>query len=339
MWSRLFFKIFMYYLAVLGLCTWSCLFGFFFNIYLLFGCVGLSCDTQDLRYFRQDLSLHGRFRCPEECGILVPWPGIKLTSPASQKADSYLLDHQGTPCGVVSLASLGLFFSFPGTVGLTHAKTSMFPSSVQFSRSVVSDSLPPHESQHTRPSCPSPSPGVHSDSCPSSQWCHPAISSSVISFSSCPQSLLANRVTLGSPVSQWAQCPLYQGSELRTFHTPASSTVSTLGSDLMPTSPARREKMNNGQSSSVIIIWKVSVRNKWDKTSRWDTGMSPEGSITFISGGIVKTPPPLAHPASQTPLLRRLLPLRHLSHDLSSSPTHWVPLKRYIPPKRDIRKS
>jgi len=50
-------------------------------------------------------------------------------------------------------------------------------SSVQFSRSVVSDSLWPHESQHTRPPCPSPSPGVHSDSCPSSQWCHPAISS------------------------------------------------------------------------------------------------------------------------------------------------------------------
>ena len=64
-------------------------------------------------------------------------------------------------------------------------------SSVQFSCSVVSDSLRPHESQHARPSCPSPTPGVHSDSCPSSQWCHPAISSSVIPFSSCPQSLPA----------------------------------------------------------------------------------------------------------------------------------------------------
>ena len=58
-------------------------------------------------------------------------------------------------------------------------------SSVQFSRSVMSDSLRPHESQHTRPPCPSPSPGVHSDSCPSSSWCHPAISS-------CPQSLPAS---------------------------------------------------------------------------------------------------------------------------------------------------
>ena len=61
----------------------------------------------------------------------------------------------------------------------------------QFSRSVVSDSLRPHESQHARPPCPSPTPGVHSDSRPTSQWCNPAISSSVIPFSSCPKSLPA----------------------------------------------------------------------------------------------------------------------------------------------------
>ena len=65
-------------------------------------------------------------------------------------------------------------------------------SSVQFSRSVMSDCLWPHESQHARPPCPSPTPGVHRDSCPSNQWCHPAISSSVIPFSSCPQSLPAS---------------------------------------------------------------------------------------------------------------------------------------------------
>ena len=64
--------------------------------------------------------------------------------------------------------------------------------SVQFSCSVVSDSLRPHESQHARPPCPSPTPGVHSDSSPSSQWCHPAISSSVVPFFSCPQSLPAS---------------------------------------------------------------------------------------------------------------------------------------------------
>ena len=57
---------------------------------------------------------------------------------------------------------------------------------IQFSCSVVSDSLWPHEMQHARPPCPSPTPRVHSDSHPSSQWCHPAISSSVVPFSSCP---------------------------------------------------------------------------------------------------------------------------------------------------------
>jgi len=65
------------------------------------------------------------------------------------------------------------------------------PSS-QFSRSVVSNSLRPHESQHARPPCPSPTPGVHSDSRLPSQWWHPAISSSVVPFSSCPQSLPAS---------------------------------------------------------------------------------------------------------------------------------------------------
>ena len=71
--------------------------------------------------------------------------------------------------------------------------------SVQFSRSVVSNSLRPHESQHTKPPCPSPTPRVYSNSCPSSRWCHQASSSSVVPFSSCPQSLTAS----GSfPVSQ-----------------------------------------------------------------------------------------------------------------------------------------
>ena len=65
-------------------------------------------------------------------------------------------------------------------------------SSVQFSRSVVSNSLRPHESQHARPPYPSPTPRVHSDSRPLSQGCHPAISSSVVPFSSCPQSLPAS---------------------------------------------------------------------------------------------------------------------------------------------------
>ena len=74
--------------------------------------------------------------------------------------------------------------------------------SVQFSCSVMSDSLWPHESQHTRPPCPSLTPGVHSNSCPSSQWCHPAISSSVIPFS-CPQSLPASESFPMSQLFAW----------------------------------------------------------------------------------------------------------------------------------------
>ena len=64
--------------------------------------------------------------------------------------------------------------------------------SVQFSHLVVSDSLRPHELQHTRPSCPSPTSGVYSNSCPLSWWWHPTISSSVVPFSSCPQSFAAS---------------------------------------------------------------------------------------------------------------------------------------------------
>ena len=67
----------------------------------------------------------------------------------------------------------------------------------------MSDSLWPHESQHTRPPCPSPTPGVHSDSCPSSQWCHPVISSSIIPYSSCPQSLPASESFSMSQLFAW----------------------------------------------------------------------------------------------------------------------------------------
>ena len=76
-------------------------------------------------------------------------------------------------------------------------------SSVQFSRSVVSDSLWPHELQHARPPCPSPSPRVYSNSRPRNQWCHPAISSSVVPFSSCPCSLPASESFKMSQLLAW----------------------------------------------------------------------------------------------------------------------------------------
>ena len=76
-------------------------------------------------------------------------------------------------------------------------------SSVQFSHSVMSNSLRPHESQHARPPCPSPTPRVYSKPCPSSWWCHSTISSSVIPFSSCPQSLPASGLFPMSQLFAW----------------------------------------------------------------------------------------------------------------------------------------
>ena len=103
---------------------------------------------------------------------------------------------------LVSMGFCGCFYMvFWGTVPL--GRRGQF-SSVQFSRSVMSNSLWSHESQHARPPCPSPSPGVHSDSRPSSLWCHPAISSSVIPFSSCLQSLPTSESFPVSQVFAWS---------------------------------------------------------------------------------------------------------------------------------------
>ena len=77
------------------------------------------------------------------------------------------------------------------TMWLAAMLSSHWFSSVQFSRSVMSNSLQPHKPQHARPPCPSPTARVHPNSCPSSRWCHPTISLSVIPFSSCPRSFPA----------------------------------------------------------------------------------------------------------------------------------------------------
>ena len=81
--------------------------------------------------------------------------------------------------------------SFPSGISFIYLLLLQF-SSVQFSHSVMSDSLRPHELQHARPPCPSPTPGVHPNPCALSWWCHPTISSSVVPFSSCPQSFPAS---------------------------------------------------------------------------------------------------------------------------------------------------
>ena len=82
-----------------------------------------------------------------------------------------------------------IFLKFSILVSVAQRRKTCLQGTVQFSCSVVSNSLHPHELHHARPSCPSPTPGVYPNSCPSGWWCHPAILSSVVPFSSCPQSL------------------------------------------------------------------------------------------------------------------------------------------------------
>ena len=116
-------------------------------------------------------------------------------------------------------------------------------SSVQFSHSVMSDFLRPHESQHARPPCPSPTPRVHSNSRPSSQWCDPAISSFVVPFSSCPQSLSASQSFPMSQLFAW-------GSQSTGYLAP--NMDSTLGYKFGDKIPL---KFNVAKSSSLFLSW------------------------------------------------------------------------------------
>ena len=137
-----------------------------------------------LRHFRQilyHLSHQGN-----------PWILEWLVYPFSRGSSQ-----PGNQTGISCIA--GRFFT---SWAITEALVVGF-SSVQFSCSVVSDSLPPHELQHSRPPRPSPTPGVRSNSCPLSRWCHPAISSSVFPFSSCPQSLPASESFPMSQLFTW----------------------------------------------------------------------------------------------------------------------------------------
>ena len=111
---------------------------------------------------------------------------------------------------ILSMVFVGLFVRTLWPHSLVERKDEVdsllikgYLSSVQFSCSVVSNSLRPHESQHARPPCPSPTPGVYPNSCPSSQRGHPTISSSVVSFSSCPQSLPASESFPMSQLFTW----------------------------------------------------------------------------------------------------------------------------------------
>ena len=126
-------------------------------------------------------ALHFSTSKPSSFYFLLSWQNIWVVHWGPWIYRKEKLTNKGTWLSPMSPVSYSIIL-WDGTHGLFK----VFRSD-QISRSVVSDSLQPHESQHTRPPCPSPTPGVHSDSCPSSQWCHTAISSSVVPFSSCPQ--------------------------------------------------------------------------------------------------------------------------------------------------------
>ena len=134
---------------------------------------------------------------------------------------------------------------FPVTCKQIHPQFS----SVQFSCSVVSDSLHPHESQHARPPCPSPTPGVHSNSSPSSRWCHPAISSSVVPFSSCPQSLPASESFPMSQLFAWS------GQS-----TGASALASFLPKNTQDWSPLKWTGWISLQSEGLSIVSNTTVQ-------------------------------------------------------------------------------
>ena len=131
------------------------------------------------------------------------------------------------------------------------SKNQLKKTSVQFSLSVVSDSLRPHGLQHSRPPCLSPTPGVHPNSCPSSRWYHPAISSSVIPFSSCPQSLPASE---SFPMSQ-----LFTGGGQSTG---VSALASFLPKNTQDQSPLEWTGWISLQSKGLSRVWSNTTVQK-----------------------------------------------------------------------------
>ena len=154
--------------------------------------------------------------------------------------------------------------------------------SVQFSRSVVSDSLRPHELQHIRPPCPSPTPGVHSDSRPSSQWCPPTNSSSVVPFSSCPQSLPASESFSMSQLFTWGGQST--GVSALASFLPKKCQNGLVGSPCSPrdsqeSSPAPQSKSNN--FSALTFLYGPSLTSIHGCMS-FDKWLSPSLSYCLL---------------------------------------------------------
>ena len=131
--------------------------------------------------------------CPRTWGLHpgteLYWKAVRLVYISCSVKSPFVFNHLDISIYIfqIQLCIFGVIFD-----SSLFLRGGVLSPSVQFSHSVVSDSLQPHELQHARPPCPSPIPGVHSNSCPSSRWCHPAISLPVIPFSSCPQTFPAS---------------------------------------------------------------------------------------------------------------------------------------------------
>ena len=165
-------------------------------------CFGVSWNIQQIPFFYHftygNVSFMGSQRVGHDWALELNWTECKFQVTLSIRLTL------SSPVPVSIVYSVCLFLHCcPANIFFSAIfLNSIYMHSLQFSRSVVSDSLRPHESQHARPPCPSPTPRVHSDSCPSSQWCHPAISS-VGPFSSCPQSLSASESFPMSQLFAW----------------------------------------------------------------------------------------------------------------------------------------
>ena len=144
--------------------------------------------------------------------------------------------------------------------------------SVQFSRSVVSDSLQPHELQCARPPCPSPTPGVHPNPCPLSRWCHPTISSSVIPFSSCPQS---------SPASGSFQMSQLFASGGQSIGVSASTSI--LPMNTQDWSPLRWTRWISLQSKGLLRVFSNATvqKHRGAKNSTFRTYADPASFWTW----------------------------------------------------------
>ena len=129
---------------------------------------------------------------------------------------------------------------------------------IQFSRSVMSDSLRPHEPQHARPPCPSPTLGVYPNPCPLSRWCHPTISSSVIPFSSCSQSFPA------SESFQMSQLFVTGGQSIGVSASTSVLPMNTQG--IKEYAGPDREKRNILKKRSKIRQWQELGEESWEKT-------------------------------------------------------------------------